>query len=128
MPRRRIALLLSMSGVLMGLTACGSGSTAYRASAARVINRATFQGTGLKPGMELGWDNRLYQLVTTVPPTKVGHRLGEVIYHGPLAMGFTLYTLVGHSTSYGIVFKTDKGRFFEGFRAKSLGGPARKSP
>ena len=113
MPRRRIALLLSMSGVLMGLTACGSGSIAYRASTDVPINRAAFQGTGLKPGVELGWDNHLYQLVTTVPPTKVGHRLGEVIYHGPLAMGFTLYTLVGHSTSYGIVFKTDKGRFFE---------------
>ena len=126
--RRRMTLLLSVSALMMGLTGCGSGLPAYRASADRMINRATFHGTGIKPGIELGWDNRLYQLVTTVPPTKVGHRLGEVIYHGPLAMGFTLYTLVGHSTSYGIVFKTDKGRFFEGFRAKSLGGPARKSP
>ena len=44
MPRRRIALLLSMSGVLMELTTCGSGSTAYRASADVPINRAAFQG------------------------------------------------------------------------------------
>ena len=128
MPQRRIALLLSMSGVLMGLTGCGSGSPAYRASADVAINRSAFQGTGIKPGIELGWHNRLYQLVNTVGPTKVGHRLGEVLYHGTLGMGFTLYALVGHSTSYDIVFETDQGKFFEGLRAKSLGGPRRKSP
>ena len=128
MPRRRIALLLSMSGVLMGLTACGSGSTAYRASADVPINRAAFQGTGLKPGMELGWDNRLYQLVTTVLSTEVGQRQGAVSYHGNIGMFFTLYALAGHATSRGIVFKTPQGNFFEGLRAKPLGGPPLKSP
>ncbi len=127
MLRRRLVLLLSVSALMMGLTGCGVGSPASRASADGVINRAAFQGTGLKPGMELGWDNRLYQLVTTVPPTKVGLRLGEVSYHGNIGMVFSLYALAGHSTSYGIVFKTDQGRFFEGLRAKPLGGPPLKS-
>ena len=128
MPRIRIALLLSVSALMMGLTGCGSGSPAYRASADVAINRAAFQGTGLKPGIELGWDNRLYKLVTTVPPTKVGHGLGTVLYHGPLGMGFTLYALIGHSTSYGIVFETAQGKYFEGLHAKPLGVPPLKSP
>ena len=128
MPRLRIVLFLSMSAVVMGLTGCGSGSPAYRASADVAINRAAFQGTDIKPGIELGWHNRLYQLVNTVGPTKVGHRLGEVLYHGPLGMGFTLYALVGHSTSDGIVFETPQGKFFEGLHAKPLGGPPLKSP
>ena len=124
-----MALLLSVSALMMEWTGCGAGSPAYRARADDVaINRAAFRGTGLKPGGELGWDNRLYQLVTTVPPTKVGKRLGEVSYHGNLGMFFTLYALDGHPTSYGIVFKTDQGKFFEGLRAKSLDGPSRKSP
>lgn len=121
MPRKRMVLLLSLSVVVMGLTGCGTGSLAYRGSAKVVINRAAFQGTSLKPGIELGWDNRLYQLVTTVDPSKVGRRLGEVVYHGTLGMGFTLYRLVGHPTSYGIAFETDQGKFFEGLRAKPLG-------
>jgi hypothetical protein len=128
MPRLRIALLLSMSAVVMGLTGCGSGSPAYRASADVAINRAAFQGTGLKPGIELGWHNRLYQLVATVPSTEVGQRLGAVSYHGNIGMFFTLYALHGHSTSRGIVFKTPQGKFFEGLRAKPLGGPPLKSP
>lgn len=127
MARRRIALLLSMGAVVMGLTACGSGSPAYRASADVSIDRAAFQGTGLKPGMELGWNNRLYQLVTTVPSSQVGQRLGAVSYHGNIGMFFTLCALVGYSTSRGIVFKTAKGKFFEGLRAKPLGGPSLKS-
>lgn len=76
--------------------------------------------------MELGWRNQLYQWVNTVGPTKVGQRWGEVLYHGPL--GFTLYGLVGHSISDGIVFETGQGKFFEGLRAKPLGGPPLKSP
>jgi len=126
--RRRMALLLSVSALMMGLTGCGEGSAAYGASTDVAISRAAFQGTGLKPGVELGWDNRLYQLVTTVPLTKVGQRLGEVSYHGNIGMVFMLYALGGHPTSYGIVFKTDQGKFFEGLRAKPLDGPSRKSP
>lgn len=112
----------------MGLTGCGAGSPAYRASADVAINRAAFQGTGLKPGIELGWDNRVYQLVTTVPPREVGSRLGAVSYHGNIGMFFTLYAWVGHPTSHGIVFETDQGKFFEGLNAKPLGGPPLKSP
>ena len=89
---------------------------------------AYFQGTGLKPGMELGWDNRLYQLVTTVLSTEVGQRLGAVSYHGNIGMFFTLYALDGNSISCDIVFKTPQGKFFEGLRAKSLGGAPLKSP
>ncbi len=128
MPRLRIALLFSMSAVVMGLTGCGAGSPAYRASSDVAINRSAFQGTGIKPGIELGWHNRLYQLVNTVGPMKVGHRLGAVSYHGNIGMFFTLYALAGHSTSRGIVFKTPQGKFFEGLRAKPLGGPPLKSP
>jgi len=79
--------LLSVSALMMGLTGCGAGSPAYRASAGVAINREAFQGTGLKPGIELGWDNRLYQLVTTVGPTKAGRRLIEALYHGTLGHG-----------------------------------------
>ena len=64
--RRRMTLLLSVSALMMGLTGCGSGLPAYRASADVAISRAAFQGTGPKPGVGLGWDNRLYQLVTRI--------------------------------------------------------------
>ncbi len=128
MPRLRIILLLSMGSVVMGLTGCGVGPSASRTRTDVTINQAAFQGTGIKPGIQLGWDNRLYQLVKTVGPTKVGHRLGEVLYHGTLGMSFTLYALIGHSTSYGIVFETDQGKFFEGLHAKPFGGPPLNSP
>lgn len=76
--------------------------------------------------MELGWKQPSVPTGDNWMPTKVGHRLGEVLYHEP--MGLTLYALVGHSTSYGIVFEIDQEKFFEGLRAKPLGGPPRKSP
>jgi hypothetical protein len=109
---------LSVSALMMGLTGCGVGPPGDRASADGMINRAAFQGTGLKPGVELGWDNRLYRLVTTVPSTEVGPRLGVAAYHGNIGMFFTLYALVGDSISRGIVFQTPSGKFFEGIHAK----------
>lgn len=100
----------------------------YRVIVNVPIHYAAFQGSGIKPGIILGWHKRLYELVDTVQKDKVGHAIGQVLYHGPLGMGFALYTLAGHSTAYGIVFKTSRGKFSAGLNAKPLGGPPLKSP
>ena len=122
MLRRRLALLLSVSALMMGLTGCGVGPPGDRASADGMINRAAFQGTGLKPGVELGWDNRLYRLVTTVPSTEVGPRLGVAAYHGNIGMFFTLYALVGDSISPWHCLPNPFGEVLRGNTCQTIAG------
>jgi hypothetical protein len=76
---------------MIRLVGCGSKVPSARAGVDAAVNRAAFQGSGLNPGIELGWHDRLYQLVDAVNANQVGRKLGEVVYHGSLGMSFTLF-------------------------------------
>lgn len=109
-------------GISLSLIGCGTTIPSYQASVGVSINHAAFKGTGIKPGIVLGWHGHLYRLVNTVGPAAVGHRLGDALYHGTLGRGFTLYTFVGHPISYGIIFKSNLGKSFVGISTKIAGG------
>jgi hypothetical protein len=97
--------------IMVGLTACGAGVSSDPSTVA--VSTAEFQGSGLKPGLVLGWHTRLYQLVGTVNEKQVGKKLGQVLYHGPLGRSFVLFALRGQPTSHVIVFETTQGKFFK---------------
>ena len=110
---RRMAAMVWGLGmtIMVGLTACGAGVSSDPSTVA--VSTAEFQGSGLKPGLVLGWHTRLYQLVGTVNEKQVGKKLGQVLYHGPLGRSFVLFALRGHPTSHVIVFETTPGKFFK---------------
>lgn len=109
--RRMVASLLGL-GIIIGLSGCGA-SMPSAGSDAKVSANTEFRGSGLKSGMVLGWDNRLYQLVGTVNENQVGKKLDQVTYHGTLGMSFTLFALAGQPASHAIVFETTQGKFFK---------------
>ena len=110
---RRMAAMVWGLGmtIMVGLTACGAGVSSDPSTVA--VSTAEFQGSGLKPGLVLGWHTRLYQLVGTVNEKQVGKKLGQVLYHGPLGRSFVLFALRGQPTSHAIVFETTQGQFFK---------------
>ena len=110
---RRMAAMVWGLGmtIMVGLTACGAGVPS--APSTVTVSPAEFQGSGLKPGLVLGWHTRLYQLVGTVNEKQVGKKLGQVLYHGPLGTSFVLFALRGQPTSHVIVFETTQGKFFK---------------
>ena len=101
---------ITLMAIMVGITACGTNMFSGKETAK--LSVVEFQGSGLKPGMVLGWHNRLYQLVGTVNANQVGKKLGQVLYHGPLGQSFVLFTLRGQNPSRVIVFKTTQGQFF----------------
>ncbi len=110
---RRMAAMVWGVGmtIMVGLTACGASGSSTPSTVA--VSTAEFQGSGLKPGLVLGWHTRLYQLVGTVNETQVGKKLGQVLYHGPLGRSFVLFALRGQPISRVIVFETTQGQFFK---------------
>lgn len=96
--------------IMVGVTACGTNTSASQTPAK--VSTAEFQGSGLKPGVVLGWNNRLYQLVGTVGANQVGQKLGSVLYHGSLGQSFVLFALKRQPPSRVMVFKTTQGQFF----------------
>ncbi len=110
---RKMAIIAWVLGmpILVGLTGCGVGVSSALSTGA--VSTAEFQGSGLKPGLVLGWQTRLYQIVGTVNAKHVGKKLGQVLYHGPFGRSFVLFALRGQPTSHALVFKTMQDTFFK---------------